>query len=102
MEATKCAPCGLTRVWSPSRHCDKREYQYLATPGSRCFTMIDWRYRHGRKPLANYRLELGLYKLGDPEGPRWIPTPLVPHFMAYRSNPEASIGTLAPPPATEE
>jgi beta-glucosidase len=63
------------------------------------FTMIDWRYRYGRKPLANYRLELGLYKLGEPEGPRWLPTPLVPRFMAYRSNPEASIGTLTPPQA---
>jgi beta-glucosidase len=62
------------------------------------FTMIDWRYRYGRKPLANYRLELGLYKLGEPEGPRWLPTPLVPRFMAYSSNSEASIGTLAPPP----
>jgi beta-glucosidase/6-phospho-beta-glucosidase/beta-galactosidase len=59
------------------------------------FTMIDWRYRLGQKPAADYRLELGLYKLGEAGGPRWIPTALVPRLVAYRSDPEAAIGTLA-------
>jgi beta-glucosidase/6-phospho-beta-glucosidase/beta-galactosidase len=26
------------------------------------FTMIDWRYRYGRRKLENYRMELGFYQ----------------------------------------
>jgi beta-glucosidase/6-phospho-beta-glucosidase/beta-galactosidase len=59
------------------------------------FTMIDWRYRFGRAPVERYRLELGLYRLGEPGGPRWLATPLVQPFLGYRHNTEASVGPLA-------
>ena len=63
------------------------------------FTMIDWRYRFGRGPLEEYRLELGLYTL-DGGGPaRWRPTPLVEQFHSYVSAPDEAIGTLEHPPA---
>jgi beta-glucosidase len=59
------------------------------------FTMIDWRYRFGRGPLEEYRLELGLYTL-SPENAasRWQATPLVEQFHSYVSDPEAAIGSL--------
>ena len=34
------------------------------------FTMIDWKYRFGRRPLEDYRLDLGLYTL-DGADARW-------------------------------
>jgi hypothetical protein len=41
-------------------------------------TMIDWRYRFGRRPVEEYRLELGLYRLRDGGSPsRWEGTTLV-------------------------
>jgi beta-glucosidase/6-phospho-beta-glucosidase/beta-galactosidase len=58
------------------------------------FTMIDWSYRLARGPLEQYRLELGLYRLGQPGGPRWTRTPLVEQFRSYVAAPEQSIGTL--------
>ncbi|HEX8231634.1 MAG TPA: family 1 glycosylhydrolase [Chloroflexia bacterium] len=58
------------------------------------FTMIDWSYRLGRGPVDQYRLELGLYRLGQAGGPRWLATPLAEQFRAYVSNPSESIGTL--------
>jgi beta-glucosidase/6-phospho-beta-glucosidase/beta-galactosidase len=58
------------------------------------FTMIDWRYRFGRGPLEEYRLELGLYSLRDVPGPRWEPTSLVEQFRSYVVDPESSIGQL--------
>jgi beta-glucosidase/6-phospho-beta-glucosidase/beta-galactosidase len=59
------------------------------------FTMIDWRYRFGRAPLDQYRIELGLYRLsGDGAGPRWQPTTLVPQFQHYIADPTAAIGPL--------
>ncbi len=57
------------------------------------FTMIDWRYRFGRGPLKEYRLELGLYSL-DGEEQRWRPTPLVEQFRSYVTDPENSVGNL--------
>ena len=60
------------------------------------FTMIDWRYRFGRGPLEEYRLDLGLYSLdGSSSAGRWRATPLVEQFRSYVSDPEAAIGTLA-------
>ncbi len=59
------------------------------------FTMIDWRYRLGRKPLEHYRLELGLYTLGEGE-PRWQPTPLTERFRHHVQHPLAAIGELPP------
>ncbi|HEU5304167.1 MAG TPA: family 1 glycosylhydrolase [Gemmatimonadales bacterium] len=57
------------------------------------FTMIDWRYRFGRGPLKEYRLELGLYSL-DGDQRRWRPTPLVEQFRSYVTDAENSVGNL--------
>ncbi|MDB5034709.1 MAG: glycoside hydrolase family 1 [Chlorobi bacterium] len=64
------------------------------------FTMIDWRYRFGRGPVDQYRLELGLFRLkdtmeGDRDG-RWSGTPLVEHFCRYVNNPEMAVGPFVP------
>jgi beta-glucosidase/6-phospho-beta-glucosidase/beta-galactosidase len=62
------------------------------------FTMIDWKYRFGRGPVANYRIELGLYRLNDaPGGPRWLATPLVDQYRSYIAHPAEAVGTLAQP-----
>jgi beta-glucosidase/6-phospho-beta-glucosidase/beta-galactosidase len=60
------------------------------------FTMIDWRYRLGRAPVEKYRLELGLFKLGD-GAQRWQATPLVEQFRHYVNDPAGAIGSLAVP-----
>jgi len=57
-------------------------------------TMIDWRYRFGQDPLDRYRLELGLYRLGDPPTPRWTASPLVAPFRACLAQPESVVGPL--------
>jgi len=59
------------------------------------FTMIDWRYRYGRRPVEDYRLDLGLYTLA-PEGAerRWQPTPLVEQFRRYVADPEGAVGGI--------
>ncbi|HVG21939.1 MAG TPA: glycoside hydrolase family 1 protein, partial [Blastocatellia bacterium] len=60
------------------------------------FTMIDWRYRFGRGPLEDYRLELGLYKLNGHGGKvRWRATSLVDQFRSYVKDSTEAIGTLA-------
>ena len=58
------------------------------------FTMVDWRYRFGRGPLEEYRLELGLYKLGSRGASRWEATPLVEQFRSYVRDPESAVGNL--------
>jgi beta-glucosidase/6-phospho-beta-glucosidase/beta-galactosidase len=58
------------------------------------FTMIDWRYRMGRAPVDRYRLELGLFKLGEQDEPRWTPTPLVPQLQGYINHPGEAVGHL--------
>lgn len=58
------------------------------------FTMIDWRYRFGRGPVEEYRLELGLYALDPHEGRRWRPTPLVEQFRSYVLDPESAVGSI--------
>ena len=59
------------------------------------FTMIDWRYRFGRGPIEEYRLDLGLYTLDGTGGARrWHPTPLVEQFHSYVTDPEAAVGNL--------
>lgn len=59
------------------------------------FTMIDWRYRYGKRPLEHYRLDLGLYTLApDGSGRRWDPTPLVERFQGYVGNPGEAVGAL--------
>jgi hypothetical protein len=57
------------------------------------FTMIDWKYRFGRGPLDEYRLDLGLYTLNGSQ-PRWRPTPLVEQFRSYITDAENAIGNL--------
>ncbi len=60
------------------------------------FTMIDWDYRTGRQPLANYRLDLGLYTLADvANGSRWRATPLVAQYQAYCRDSHAAVGDVA-------
>ena len=62
------------------------------------FTMIDWRYRFGRGPVTDYRIELGLYQLRDDEpGLRWQPTPLVAQLREAIAHPATAIGPLAMP-----
>jgi beta-glucosidase/6-phospho-beta-glucosidase/beta-galactosidase len=63
------------------------------------FTMVDWRYRFGRGPIEEYRLDLGLYTLGGEQ--RWTATPLVEQFRSYVADPESAVGSLAAAAATE-
>lgn len=59
------------------------------------FTMIDWRYRFGREPLEEYRLELGLYTLDEgAAGSRWRATPLVEQLRGYIVSPGEAVGGL--------
>jgi beta-glucosidase len=59
------------------------------------FTMIDWRYRYGKRPVEDFRLDLGLYTQGaEGSGPRWEPTPLVEQFRKHVADPRASIGGM--------
>lgn len=60
------------------------------------FTMIDWRYRHGSRPIDRYRIELGLFRLnGKSSHPgRWEETRLANEFRRWVSNPERSVGSL--------
>lgn len=67
------------------------------------FTMIDWKYRTGKRPVERYRIDLGLYKLRECEpdaGPdrvvgRWLRTPLVEQFRALTNDPLRAVGALA-------
>ena len=65
------------------------------------FTMIDWKYRFGRRPLKDYRLDLGLFGIDSWDGAvdagnRWKATPLVDHFRRLVDDPAGSVGELAP------
>jgi beta-glucosidase len=62
------------------------------------FTMVDWRYRFGKKPVEDYQLDLGLYTLRswNGGGPRWKATPLVAHLQSLMADPVRSVGELAP------
>ncbi|HYN90166.1 MAG TPA: hypothetical protein VER55_16645, partial [Ardenticatenaceae bacterium] len=58
-------------------------------------TMIDWAYRKGRRPLEEYRIELGLYSLnGATPGGRWEASPLVEQYRRYVQNSAEAVGTL--------
>lgn len=60
------------------------------------FTMVDWRYRLGRRNVERYHIDLGLYKTNDADkSKRWKATPLVEQIRGYIQNPETSIGTMA-------
>jgi beta-glucosidase len=59
------------------------------------FTMIDWKYRFGRGPKEEYRIELGLYTLDEGRaGSRWRATPLVEQFRACIGSPAETVGQL--------
>jgi beta-glucosidase len=59
------------------------------------FTMVDWRYRLGRRPVERYYINLGLYRLNqEATTPRWNATPLVEQLRHYIQHPEESIGVL--------
>jgi beta-glucosidase/6-phospho-beta-glucosidase/beta-galactosidase len=59
------------------------------------FTMIDWRYRFGRGPVEEYRLELGLYQLNDGIGKgRWAATPSADQLRGYINDPGEAVGNL--------
>jgi hypothetical protein len=63
------------------------------------FTMVDWRYRFGKKSVQDYQLDLGLYTLRSWEGKggaRWKATPLVAHLQSLMADPVKSVGELAP------
>lgn len=58
------------------------------------FTMVDWRYRLGRRPIERYYIELGLYTLNRAEGRRWIPTPLLEQLQNHIARTKESVGFL--------
>ncbi len=61
------------------------------------FTMIDWRYRFGRGPIEKYRMELGLFKMGDASsGQRWDATPLVDRMRDCVADPGRHVGEMLP------
>ena len=59
------------------------------------FTMIDWRYRYGKRPVEDFLLDLGLYTLDSGgSGRRWRATPLVEQLRRHVADPEAAVGGL--------
>jgi beta-glucosidase len=61
------------------------------------FTMVDWRYRYGRRPVEHYYIQLGLYKLHSNQNgnsSRWATTPLVEKFQNYMNDPYNSVGEV--------
>lgn len=59
-------------------------------------TMIDWRYRFGRRPVEEYRIELGLYRLAGGNGQRWEPSPLAVELRACIADTPGTVGSLMP------
>jgi beta-glucosidase len=63
-------------------------------------TMIDWRYRFGKGPKEQYRMDLGLYRydgvLDEPlkNGSRWQASPLIDRFKELIANPREAVGEL--------
>jgi beta-glucosidase len=60
------------------------------------FTMVDWRYRLGRRSVENYYIDLGLYKINPSENGkrRWDKTVLVEQLQGYIRNPEQAVGRM--------
>src|SRR3712207_9553627 len=56
------------------------------------FTMIDWRYRTGRRPLDKSRVELGFYTLAECYPQRWPPTPAADGFRSLLAHPGIAVG----------
>jgi beta-glucosidase len=68
------------------------------------FTMVDWKYRTGKRPRTAYLIELGLYESQvEPDGSlRYVPTDLADAFRQYATMPVAeSVGELRMPLQTE-
>ena len=63
------------------------------------FTMVDWAYRTGRRPLKDYLLHLGLYdSTFDSKGVlRRHKTPLVKRYQTHMSQPMPPISNLHSP-----
>lgn len=79
------------------RHLRSQSVPVLGYTWFPLFTMIDWRYRFGQRPLEEYKIELGLFKLkSNSSNGRWLPTPLVEQLRGYLADPEKYIGPLAP------
>jgi beta-glucosidase len=59
-------------------------------------TMVDWRYRLGRRSVENYYIDLGLFKIRTSvDGKRgWDETVLVKQLRDYIQNPIESVGLL--------
>jgi beta-glucosidase/6-phospho-beta-glucosidase/beta-galactosidase len=67
------------------------------------FTMVDWRYRLGRRPVERYYIDLGLYKMNEAGSEqRWRPTGLVEQVQSYIHDPEAAIGHFVKAPTQRE
>ena len=59
------------------------------------FTMVDWRYRLGRRPVERYHIDLGMYKINNTgTAQRWKATPLVEQIRGYINDPLTSIGPV--------
>ena len=85
-------PAGWKPQWPPSGCSGAGGSRYWATPGFPLFTMIDWKYRFGRRAAEEYRLDLGLYTLDGDQ--RWRATPLVEQFRSYVADSEAAVGNI--------
>ncbi len=67
------------------------------------FTMVDWKYRTGKRAVEHYHIDLGLFKLRDsvPQAAasdvigRWVRTPLVRRFRELTADPVAAVGHFA-------
>jgi beta-glucosidase len=64
------------------------------------FTMVDWRYRTGRRRMHEYLIELGLYESQRTEDNqlRYVPTELVDQFRALTLDPSSAVGDFQPEP----
>jgi beta-glucosidase/6-phospho-beta-glucosidase/beta-galactosidase len=61
------------------------------------FGLVAWAYRQGRRPLADYLLQMGLFDL-DPVGLERRPTPLVDRYRELAASGAEAAGRLAGAP----
>jgi beta-glucosidase len=59
------------------------------------FDLISWTYRQGRRPLEDYLVPMGLWKL-DPKTLDRTPTPLVDAYRDLVAGGIEAVGALAP------
>jgi len=62
-----------------------------------CFTMVDWLYRRGRRPVQDYLIHLGLYDSAfDTQGIlQRHATPLVERYQVHMAEPLQAVGSNA-------